>query len=187
MTLGYFEKIGLLFSQPINFFKEVSKEGISNAFLLYLIVALITQVVSALISFSILGSMGMLGLGMGMNPFYTGVMGVMLPFMLIFGLILGVAFTFVWAGIVHLFAMIFQAKGSYTETYKATTYSAVPALIIIIIPYIFILGIIYGIILSIFGIKELHKMSTGKAVATVLIPVLILVFLFILLFITVLA
>ena len=39
------------------------------------------------------------------------------------------------------------------------------------IPIVNIVAAIYGVVLSVFGIREVHATSTGRAVAIVLIPV----------------
>ena len=77
---------------------------------------------------------------------------------------------FVSSGITHLFVLIFGGKQKYVETFKAVAYSMSPA-IFSIIPIVNWAAGIYTIVLQVMGIKFRQKLSWGKSVAVVLIPI----------------
>lgn len=190
MTLGFFEKIGLLFSRPTNFFHDIEKEtSLGPALVMYLIVAVVIQAVSYLFMLSLSSTMSIYGRGSIIGLYgYNDPFSMFMPILIIFGLIAGTVGTFICAAILHLFVIIFKGSGDYVDTYKISTYSAVPAIIISVIPFIGgILGGIYAIVLAVLGIRETHDLSTGKAVAVVLIPVGIGVLIAVLIVITLLA
>lgn len=79
---------------------------------------------------------------------------------------------YIGAGILHLFTLIFQAKSSFTTTYNTYSYSLAPRLLGFI-PFIGFFLVIYQIILLVIGINKQHKLTIGKSIAVVLLPVLI--------------
>jgi len=121
-----------------------------------------------LIIFSILGSSGIEGIPDDQFPLMLlgGLAGGIILFP--FALLLYWGSLYVWAGIVHLFVLMFGGKG-YRETVTAIGYSSAgqPLTVIPILNYV---AMFYMIFLQIMGIKARHKLTTGKAVAIVLIP-----------------
>ena len=89
-----------------------------------------------------------------LSPIYTAV-----------GLLIG-------AGIYHLLVLLLVRPGNagFEATFRVVCYVAAIQLISWI-PIVNILAAIYGIVLSVFGIREVHSTTTGRAVAIVLIPV----------------
>jgi hypothetical protein len=89
-----------------------------------------------------------------LSPIYTAV-----------GLLIG-------AGIYHLFVLLLVRPGNagFEATFRVVCYVAAIQLISWI-PIVNIVAAIYGVVLSVFGIREVHATSTGRAVAIVLIPV----------------
>ncbi|MBN1645800.1 YIP1 family protein [Candidatus Woesearchaeota archaeon] len=69
-----------------------------------------------------------------------------------------------------------KAKGSYADSFKAWNYSTLPALVISLIPVAGYLAWIYSIVLTVFGVRTLHKTSTELAVWAVLAPFFIIIF-----------
>lgn len=83
-------------------------------------------------------------------------------------------------GIYHLVAKMFQGQGTYSQLAFAMASFQVPltviSTILAAIPWISILTIpigIYMIILTILAVKATHQFTTGKAVAVVVIPVVV--------------
>ena len=75
--------------------------------------------------------------------------------------------------IVWLFAKFLGGKASYSTHYNGGSYLvlwAVPMVVPIIGQIISFVGGLWAIVMHVFLIKEVHKLSTGKAVAAVLIP-----------------
>lgn len=83
--------------------------------------------------------------------------------------------SFIWFGIVWLFAKMFGGKGAFMDQYKPMS-DALLVDVLSLIP--FIGGLVAGIwhiVASITVVKTIHKLSSGKAVAAVLIPVAIII------------
>jgi hypothetical protein len=155
--LNLFNKVIYLLTQPEEFFKATRKENFSSSFIyLLFITAIPTAIKLALFFF-----------------------GITLPGSDSIALILGgyagvIIITFVLAGIFHIFAKLFGGSSGYVETYKAYVYGFTPSILFSWIPYIGILGLIYGVYIFIKGISLLHGLPSGKAFLVWFIPVLIL-------------
>lgn len=104
------------------------------------------------------------------------------------GLILGMIFTFTGAfigyGMFHLLARAFGGQASFQSYFAAAVALsfavAIAQLGVFVLALIPILGSLivlafsaYSMVLSVFVIREAHSLSTGRAVATYLIPVAI--------------
>ena len=109
----------------------------------------------------------------------------------IFSIISVPLFFFIGAGIQYLLARAFRGEGTFLQQCYALLLYQVPLGIISrVIGLVPILGgivafalAIYGIVLNVFAIMGVHRLSGGKATAVVLIPVGIVVLLFICLFV----
>ncbi len=96
--------------------------------------------------------------------------------------ILAIISLFIGSGIIYLFAKLFGGKGDYnTQTYFVSLYQAPLIPITGLITNIPVLGTIINFIIQIYilylttlALKETHNYSTGRAVATWLVPVIIL-------------
>jgi hypothetical protein len=82
---------------------------------------------------------------------------------------------FIGSAIIHLCLMIVGGNNSrYKTTFRAISYSN-SAYLFGIIPFIgLIIGGIYTFILTIIGVREGHRISTGKAILAVILPVIVL-------------
>ena len=60
-----------------------------------------------------------------------------------------------------------------TQTFKALMYGATPSLLLGWIPFINFLALIWALIVEIIGIRQLHEISTGRAVAAVILAIII--------------
>jgi hypothetical protein len=166
---------------PVGFFREMARRG---DFVNPAIFALICALISALLGGIISLALSPLFAGPGDTAGETlagGVVGFVLtvilsPIYTAVGLLIG-------AGIYHLLVLLLVRPGNagFEATFRVVCYVAAIQLISWI-PIVNILAAIYGIVLSVFGIREVHSTTTGRAVAIVLIPVavvLLLVFLLI--------
>lgn len=95
---------------------------------------------------------------------------ILLPIMTIIGSFIGV-------GILHVVALIFGGKAAYMELYRAVATAYVVnwvAVIPMLGPMILApLAGLWSLVVSVVVIKNVYKLSTGKAVAVVLIPVVV--------------
>lgn len=155
---------------PVSFFRGIAKQGdFVNPAIFALICALISAFLGGIISLVL----SPLFAGPGDTAGETlagGVVGFVLtvilsPIYTAVGLLIG-------AGIYHLLVLFLVRPGNagFEATFRVVCYVAAIQLISWI-PIVNIVAAIYGVVLSVFGIREVHATSTGRAVAIVLIPV----------------
>jgi hypothetical protein len=77
-----------------------------------------------------------------------------------------------WA---HLFVRAFGGRKGYGNTIKAFAYGNTPFLLLGWIPFVGMLFWIWALVLDIIGVRQLHEISTGKAVGAVLLSMVALV------------
>lgn len=94
---------------------------------------------------------------------------IAIPFMVVFSMLMGSCVT-------HLCLMIVGGnKKGFQATFRAVSYSF-SGYLFGIIPFIgSTIGGIYAMILTILGVREIHGISTGKAVLAVLLPIIVVV------------
>ncbi len=153
--------------EPLRFFASLPRSG---SFVNPLVFALICIEISAILG----GLLGLIGVGAnrGLGNFIGSIIAA--P-------IIGAIVLFIGAGILHLLVMLVVGAGNsgFEATFRVAAYAAVVDLVSWI-PLIGWLLSLYGIYLTVVGIREMHQTTTGKAVLVVLIPagvVLLLVFL----------
>ncbi|MBI4149580.1 YIP1 family protein [Candidatus Woesearchaeota archaeon] len=167
----------ILFS-PSAFFSKTAKEGYKEP-MLFIIVLYFAYTILSIPIFAILFRQMAAEL-----PFAGGMFAAILFISIIFGPILTLLFLLIWTAYLHLFAWLFGGNG-YVHTLQAVAYSSAPTFpLSLIAQYLGIIPIagpflslpinlaamVYSIVLMIIGIRTLHRISTGRAVAAVLIP-----------------
>jgi len=176
-TLGFgsalLATITMVLTRPTEAFTVMKRNGGFGDPLLYtVILGTIGGVVSFF--FSMIGqSMGfgtgdggfslLLGAGGG-----TAVMLIFLPVMIAVG-------TFVWSGVIHLCLMVLgSAKQSYETTFRVVAYGGGSANVFQLVPLCggMIAGI-YALVLYCIGVARAHEIDTGRAVAAVLLPLVV--------------
>lgn len=101
---------------------------------------------------------------------------ILMPIILIISLLIG-------SGIIYLLAKLFGGKGDYnTQTYLFSLYQAPILLLTTLVAFIPLVGwainvaiAAYSLYLLTLALKETHKYSTSRAVATWLVPSLLLI------------
>jgi hypothetical protein len=157
---------------PVNFFKSIRREGdFLNPLLFAVICALISAVIGGILAFIISLATGN-GFAGSLGSLVSNI--ILIPIGTAIGLFIG-------AAIYHLLVLLIvrPSHAGYEATFRAVAYaSAVQA--VAWLGFIPILGIlvlivvgIYNVVLSVIGIREMHATTTGRAVAVVLIPVVI--------------
>jgi hypothetical protein len=157
-------------TQPVAFFRGIARRG---NFINPAIFAVICALISALLG----GILGLIfaplfaGPGDTGEAFAGGIGGfifnlILTPIYAAVGLIIG-------SGILHLLVLLFvrPANAGFEATFRAVSYSWVYQLISWIPIIGWIVGPIYGIVLLVLGIREVHTTTTGTAALIVLIPV----------------
>jgi len=132
---------------------------------------------AALTGLSAVGGMGnagttMMGTGFGIMAFVTAL--IITPILLLIGL-------FIISAIIYVFALILKGKGDFTkQTYMIAMFWS-PILVVGsiagIIPFVggilnFLVGL-YGLYLLTLALKQVHKVSTTKAVVMWIVPIAI--------------
>lgn len=165
-----FNKWKLVILRPNEFFKKLSKkEQYANASWFYVIIQVITIFGMALFSLSLANMYKIFGI----IDIFRGTKALLLILFSPLIILVSWGFLFVWAGIYYLFALLFEGKGDYIDTFKVLAYSSAPG-VFSFVPFIGWIASIYSIILTIIGIKVKHKLTTGKSVAVVILPIFIL-------------
>jgi len=75
----------------------------------------------------------------------------------------------------HLFVRAFGGRKGYGNTIKAFAYGYTPVFLFGWLPFVGMLFSIWALVLNIIGIKQLHEISTGRAIGAVLLGVVTLV------------
>jgi hypothetical protein len=98
--------------------------------------------------------------------------------MALIGIVIGVPLGWlIGTGILHIIAKLFGGKSTYSGYLKAVAYAEVPMALGVVPVVGNFVGGIWSLVCVIYATKEAQEISMGKAIAVVLIPVVILVIL----------
>jgi len=119
----------------------------------------------------------------GLEGFFgmaAGILAVVALISIIIGGIIGILISSLW---MHIWVYIVGGRKGVGQTIKAMAYGSTPSLLLGWIPLVGIIFAIWSIVVSIIGIRELHEISTGRAVlayllGAIIIPAIIAVALF---------
>jgi hypothetical protein len=75
--------------------------------------------------------------------------------------------------ILHAFVLLVGGEKGWVQTVKTTMYAYTPALLLGWIPYIWIIGIIWAIVLFIIGISKTQEISIGKGFLVIIVPIIL--------------
>jgi len=104
---------------------------------------------------------------------------------LIFTPIYAVLVYFIAVGVMHILARLFGGQAKYIEYFRAESHTAILSWLGILAIIPFLGGIInlfvsiWGIVVSVVVLENVHKLTRGKAIIVVLIPVILLILLLI--------
>jgi len=82
---------------------------------------------------------------------------------------------FISGSLTHLFVRAFGGRKGYGNTIKAFAYGNTPLFLFGWIPFVGMLFPLWALVLNIIGIKQLHEVSTGRAIGAVLLGIVALV------------
>jgi hypothetical protein len=160
--------------QPVGFFAGLPRRGsLLNPLVFALICTEIAAIVGGILSLAGIGGAFVTGYGFqvpenqGLGEFIGSV--VFAPI----GSAIGV---FVVAGIAHLLVrlVVGATNAGFGATFRVAAYTSVTSLVSWI-PFVGGLLALYGIYLSVVGIREMHSTTTGKALVVVVLPVIVIV------------
>lgn len=180
--IGVGDKVkGFLFN-PIETFKKVREETLGEGLKYFVIFLFIYSILSAIVITATWNTMwGSIFSSYENIPgfgalFQSGAVVSIFAFFIMF-LLFGLIGIFISGAIIHLGVLLFGGKRGYKETVKVLIYGGTPSYIFGWIPLIGPIFAIWAFILEIFGIRELQDLSTGRALAAILVPILIIGFL----------
>ena len=175
--MNFFETVRGFLMDPVRSFGAVREKTVSNSLPYYIIILAIGSFLSAIVSVAITSTVlaalqeasAKLGLAL---PVLTGVGIIAIT---LFFIVLGIIGVFIVGAWLHLFVYLLGGRQGYGQTVKALMYGSTPLMLIGWIPIIGPgIGGIWSLVLDVLGIRELHQVSTARAVAAVALAFLVL-------------
>ncbi len=172
--MDFFEKVKGFLLEPSKTFDATKGENLDEAIKYYAVIAAIYSAIFAvLLAFvgTLFGSMmggRNLGLLMGAG---AGAGGAVIFFVLF--MIFAIIGAFIGGAILHIFVYLVGGRKGIEQTIKAVMYGSTPGLLLGWIPIIGFIAAIWSLVVEIIGIRQLHELTTGKAVLSVLILIII--------------
>jgi len=172
MVLSIGERLkGFLFS-PSETFDNSKDDTIGDAFKYFVVILMIyALIISVLVAVafsrfaSMLGMLGipMMALGAAVGPLFAVGFFILM-------LMIGIISVFIDGFWLHIWVYLFGGREGVEETLKAVMYGATPGCLFGWIPLV---GLIWSVIVEIIGVRQLHGLSTEKAVLAVIIAIAI--------------
>ena len=160
--------------QPVGFFAGLPRRGsLLNPLVFALICTEIAAILGGILSLAGVGGAFVTGYGFqapenqGLGEFVGSV---------VFAPMGGAIGVFVVAGIAHLLVRLVVGANNagFGATFRVAAYTSVTSLVSWI-PFVGGLLALYGIYLSVVGIREMHNTTTGKALVVVVLPAIVIV------------
>ncbi|MEN6609679.1 MAG: YIP1 family protein [Methanoregulaceae archaeon] len=168
------EKAKGLLLNPVETFQKSRSDAIEPTVKYFAVIVLIHAILSLVVAF-ILTATGSYAifevmvkqLGLVVMPL-MGIVGAVI-FVIIVEF-LALFFAFVLGGWLHIWVYLLGGKKGYVQTVKALMLGSTPSMLIGWIPIIgTVIGGIWSFILAILGVRELQEISTGRAIAAIVI------------------
>ncbi len=177
--MDFFEKVKGFLLEPSKTFDAIKGENLSEAIKYYAVIAAVYSALFAVLLALVLTFVGTLfgsmmggqNLGMLMG---AGAAGSAIIFFVLF-MIFTIIGAIVGGAILHIFVYIVGGRKGIAQTIKAVMYGLTPGLLLGWIPIIGFIAAIWSLVVEIIGIRQLHELTTGKAVLAVLIPIIIVI------------
>lgn len=174
--MTYLDKVKGFMFNPSETFNRAKPDTLGDAFK-YFIVFLIIYAILYSVVFSVFfaAMMSLFGpMFEPMMPFIGGAFGaglavVLFIMMLVFSII-GIFIIGLW---LHLWVYLVGGRRGVVQTIKALMYGVTPSFVLGWIPVIGIIAGIWSIVVEIIGIRQLHEISTGKAVVAYILAIAI--------------
>lgn len=163
--MDFLEKIKGFLMEPSKTFDAVKDEPLVEAVKYYAVIAAVYSALLALMfafAGSLMGSMmgfGSLGTMMGAG---AGIGAAVILFVMF--LVFAIAGAFIGGAILHIFVYIVGGRKGIAQTIKAGMYGSTPSLLLGWIPFIGFIAAIWSLVVEIVGIRQLHELTTGRAV-----------------------
>jgi len=192
--LSFGEKVKGFIAEPVNTFNNVEAEALGSALKYFTIWVVIYTILRTVIFYTVerrvFQTLWDL-LGLSDAPLYLYHFDpVIFALLAVLGAFAGL---FISGSLTHLFVRAFGGRKGYGNTIKAFAYGNTPLFLFGWIPFVGMLFSLWALVLNIIGIRQLHEISTGRAVGAVLLGIValmiivFLVVLFVVLFVVILA
>ena len=116
---------------------------------------------------------GMIGLLFPLPGWLPAVGLLLVPIMIGFMVVGGIVGIFIGGAWTHLWVYLLGGREGYTQTVKALAYGATPSYVIGWVPFVGFAGAIWALVVQIIGLRELHAITTGRAVGAYLLAAFI--------------
>lgn len=172
--MEFLERVKGLLTEPSKTFDASKGDTLGDAIKYYVVIVAVYSLLSAILfaaafsTFSSMMGLGQLGMLAGMG---AGAAGAAVIFVIL--LVIGIIGVFISGAILHIGVYIVGGKKGITQTLKAIIYGSTPGLLLGWIPVVGFLASIWSLILEILGIRQLHELTTGRAIVAVIIPLII--------------
>lgn len=170
------ETIKGFLTSPVQAFQKVRDTDIVESLKYFIVILVINVILTVILDMVVANAMAsaveqtMAQMGI-LTPAVVGIGAILVAIMMIILSFFGLLIAGAW---VHLFVYIVGGRKGYLQTVKALIFGSTPYMMIGWIPFIGpVIGGIWSLILEILGIRELHQISTGRAVAAMVLAVLI--------------
>ena len=187
--LSFGEKVKGFLGAPLNTFSDVEPEALVSALQYFAIWAVIYAILQTIIFYTLGRGVfqtlwDLLGLSNAalflFHPATVGLASVL-------GAFGGLFLSGSWA---HLFVRAFGGRKGWGNTIKAFAYGNTPIFLFGWIPFVGALFSIWALVLDVIGIRQLHEISTGRAIGAVLLSIValtVLIVMAVVLFVVILA
>ncbi len=172
--MDFFEKMKGLLLEPSMTFDVLKEEPLEGAVKYYVGIATVYSAIFALMlgfASSFFGSMmgfGNLGMMLGAG---AGI-GAAITFFVVF-ITMAITGAFIGGAILHIFVYIAGGRKGITQTIKAEMYGSTASLLFGWLPIINIIALIWSLVTEIIGIRQLHDLTTGRAILALVLPMII--------------
>jgi hypothetical protein len=172
--LSFGGKVKGFLGAPLNTFNNVQGEPLGSALKYFTIWVVIFTILRTVVFYTVERQvfetlLGLLGLSDAELYLFHPVTFALLAVVGAF------ASLFISGSLTHLFVRAFGGREGYGNTIKAFAYGETPLFLFGWIPFVGMLFWIWTLVLEIIGIRQLHEISTGRAVGAVLVGIVVLV------------
>jgi len=174
--LSFGEKVKGFLGSPLNTFNNVGAEALGSALKYFTIWVVIYTILRTVVFYTLERGVfetlwDLLGLSDASLYLYQ-FDPVIFALLAVLGAFAGLFISGSWA---HLFVRAFGGRKGYANTIKAFAYGETPLLLFGWIPFVGMLFWIWALVLNIIGIRQLHEISTGRAIGAVLLSMVALI------------
>lgn len=173
--MKYLDKALKFILEPRKAFNKEKKTSSDEAFKYLLVLSTVAGVIGAIIStLSLALILPFLALIGGPQAGILGAFsgGVIIVLFFIFTIVF-VFGSVLWSIWLHIWVYILGAKKGIDQTFKSVFYGKTPFYFLYWIPFINIIALIWELGLTAIGLKTYHKITTGKAIASIAVAIII--------------